>query len=63
MSPLPPTALTRFDLLLVSIGASLLAGPVFAVIVGLPLYIATALGSIVASAFLFDGLVWHPPTD
>ncbi len=63
MSSFPPVALTRFDLLLASIGASLLAGPLFAVVVGFPLYVATALGSVVASAFLFDGLVRNPPTD
>jgi hypothetical protein len=51
---------TRFDYLLVAMGIALLAGVGYGVATSTPLAFAASGGSLVASAFMAAGFVYHP---
>lgn len=57
-----PTVPTRFDLILLVIGATLVGGLVTGLVSAIPLYLSSGVGSLAASVALFDGLVRNPPT-
>lgn len=63
MTLIPPAAPTRFDVILFVIGATLLTGGVAGMVSAVPLYLASAVSSLIASVALFEGLVRNPPTE
>lgn len=63
MSLIPPAAPTRFDMILFFVGATLLTGGIAGVLSTIPLYIASAVSSLIASVALFDGMVRNPPVE
>ncbi|MFC6723154.1 hypothetical protein ACFQE1_01855 [Halobium palmae] len=62
-SPIPPAAPTRFDLMLVLIGLSLLTGGVVGVLSTIPIYLSSGASSLAASVVVYEGLVRNPPTE
>ncbi|MFC4357607.1 hypothetical protein ACFO0N_06540 [Halobium salinum] len=62
-SPIPPAAPTRFDLMLVLIGLSLLTGGLVGVLSAVPVYLASGASSLAASAVVYEGTVRNPPTE
>jgi hypothetical protein len=61
-SPIPPAAPTRFDLMLVLIGLSLIVGGLVGVLSTVPLYLTSAASSLAASAVVYEGIFRNPPT-
>lgn len=61
MSPLPPTAPSRFDAILAVIPLAVAGGVGLAAVSSLSFLLGGSLGSLVASLAMFDGLVRNPP--
>ncbi|WP_129112914.1 hypothetical protein [Halegenticoccus tardaugens] len=62
-SIIPPAAPTRFDLILLLVGAILFAGGAVGLLSAIPLYVAGGVSSLAAGAALFEGLVRNPPRE
>lgn len=62
MDALPAGAPSRFDATLLVIAFAMLVGGLGAVVAAVPLELAGATGSFVATAAMVDALVLRPPT-